>query len=201
VNSLTICYTQNIGGDLALLPRLYRYLQELKQKYDPNALLLDLGNSCSPDVWHCEVTKGRSTLTVMDAMGYHAANAMALDDNSREILKSSVSMGLVTERQAWRYHVPPLHDDDILVAGQESPALKLCIVAVPAQANKLENRMLHLKSVNKGIVGIVTVDMEAMRIKESLISPMPEETLPEPTIIAAVELVEEEARYAQRKKG
>lgn len=184
-----------------MLPRLYRFIDSLKQAHDPQALLLDLGKSCSVDSWHCEITKGRSTLMVLDAMGYHAANAMALDDESREILKSSTSMGLVTARQAWRYHVPPIQDEDILVAGQETPALKLCIVAAASSENKLENRMLHLNTVKKGEVGLVKVDMEAMKLVESGLFVMPDGLLPEATISAAVELVEEEARYAQRRKS
>ena len=200
MKQLSILYTQNIGGDLAMLPRLYRFLQSLKQQY-PQVLILDLGDSCSPDVWHCAATKGRSSLMVLDAMGYHAANASALEDEAREILKSNATMGLVTARQAWRYHIPPIQDDDILVAGVEIPALKLCIVAAPSAENRLQNRMLHLKAVNKGEVGLVKVDMEGMSIEEAAILAMPSGLLPEATISAAVELVEEEARYAQRRQG
>jgi hypothetical protein len=199
VKSLSILTTQAIGGDLAMLPRLYRFIQSLKAQ-DPQALLLDLGDSCSPDIWHCAATKGRSSLMVLDAMGYHAANASALEDEAREILKSNTSMGLVTARQAWRYHVPPIQDDDILVAGTEIPALKLCIVASPSSENRLENRMLHLKAVAKGEVGMVKVDMETMTLLEAEVFAMPSGLLPEATIAAAVELVEEEARFAQRRK-
>jgi hypothetical protein len=199
VKALTILYTQKIGGDLALLPRLYRFIQSIKQ--EPQTLLLDLGESCSPDSWHCAATNGRSTLMVLDAMGYHAANATVLDDEAREILKSNTSMGLVTARQAWRYHIPPIQDEDIVVAGVEIPALKLCIVAAPSAENKLENRMLHLQAVEKGEVGLVKVDMEVMRVVEIEVFAMPGGLLPEATISAAVELVEEEARYAQRRKS
>jgi hypothetical protein len=199
VKPLSILYTQNIGGDLAMLPRLYRFIQSLKAQ-DSQALLLDLGDSCSPEIWHCAATKGRSSLMVLDAMGYHASNASALEDEAREILKSSTSMGLVTARQAWRYHIPPIQDDDILVAGTEIPALKLCIVASPSSENSLENRMLHLKTVAKGEVGMVKVDMEATTIEETAVFAMPSGLLPEATIAAAVELVEEEARFAQRRK-
>jgi hypothetical protein len=200
MQALTILYTQNIGGDLAMLPRLYRFLQSLKEQA-PQALLLDLGDSCSSELWHCAATKGRSTLMVLDAMGYHAANASSLEDEAREILKSNTSMGLVTARQAWRYHLPPIQDDDILVAGTEIPALKLCIVASPSAENRLENRMLHLQTVNKGEVGMVKVDMDAMSIQETAVFAMPSGLLPEATIAAAVELVEEEARFAQRRQG
>jgi hypothetical protein len=198
VKSLSILYSQKIGGDFVLLPRLYGFIQSLKQ--EPQTLLLDLGESCSPDSWHCVATKGRSTLMVLDAMGYHAANANALDDEAREILKSNTSMGLVTARQAWRYHIPPIQDEDIVVASVEIPALKLCIVAAPSSENKLENRMLHLQGVAKGEVGMVKVDMETMTLVETDVFVMPGGLQPEATISAAVELVEEEARYAQRRK-
>src|SRR5689334_10902814 len=91
--SLTILYTANIRGDLELLPRLYTLIRQLKAQpivdedevmlcaIEPLArrtLLLDLGNSCAPDVWHCVETEGRSTLLVMDAMGYHATNVSGI---------------------------------------------------------------------------------------------------------------------------
>ena len=200
MNTLSILYTQNIRGDLQLLPRLYTFLQNLKRQYAPDALLLDTGNACTNDVWHCEVTKGRSTVTVMDAMGYHAVNvADFMGDSERDSLAGSLSTGLISKRHMWRYFVPPVRDEDIVIAGQATPAIKLCIVAAPAEKNLLENRMLHLKSVNKGEVGLLKVDMREMTILEETVSGMPEKMKPDATIAASVELIEEEARFTQKR--
>lgn len=201
MNILTILYTQNIRGDLQYLPRLYTFLQNLKHKFDSKALLLDIGNACADDVWHCEVTKGRSTVTVMDAMGYHAVNvADFMGDSERDSLATNVSTGLVTERHMWRYFVPPLRDEDIVIAGQATPAMKLCIIASPAEQNLLENRMLHLKTLEKSEIGLVQVDMQKMAItKEEIFTP-PKGFKPNASIAASVELIEEEARFAQKRR-
>lgn len=200
LDTLTILYSQNIGGDLAMLPYFYNFLQQLKREHDSSALLLDLGDSCTEDVWHCQATGGRSTLIALDAMGYHAANVQGLlADSEREKLKSGVSIGLVTERYAWRYFVPPVRDEDILVASVPIPALRLCIVAVPSDETKLENRNLQLQSVEKKQVGLVKIELSTMRITEKNIFTLPKGIKPDPTISAAVELVEEGARMLNNR--
>ena len=96
---LTILYTHDLRGDLDALPRLYSFLRQLKAHYaseevvqvcalDPaqppgRILLLDLGESCAPEVWHCQVSGGRSTLVVLDGMGYDAARVDDAADRSR----------------------------------------------------------------------------------------------------------------------
>lgn len=201
MNTLTILYTYNIRGDLALLPRLYTFLQLLKHEYDTSALLLDLGNACASDVWHCEVTQGRSTVIVLDGMGYHAANVSGfMEGTQRDALKGSISTGLVTERHMWRYFVPPNRDEDIVIAGIPTPALKLCIVAAPSEKNLLENRTLHIKAVDKSEVGLVQVNMDEMTLTKAEVFTMPKTTRPNATIAASVELIEEEARFAQKRQ-
>lgn len=193
-------YTQNIAGDLSLLPRLYTVIQQLKSEYHASTLLLDTGNACVESVWHCEATKGRSTVMVMDAMGYHAINVSGFMGNSeRDSLHGSITAGLVTERHMWRYFVPPLRDDDIVIAGQATPAMTLCIVLAPSEKTILENRMLFLKSVEKGQIGLVTVDMNSMSITRDDTITMPEKIKPDATIAASVELIEDEAHLAQKR--
>ena len=97
--SLTLLYSGEIAGDLALLPRLYTFLQRLHPPQQQPTLLLDLGGSCANSAWHCRETGGRSTLIVLDGMGYHAANvAGALDREGRDKLAENVTMGLVDAR-------------------------------------------------------------------------------------------------------
>ena len=95
---LVLLYTANIRGDLNLLPRLYTFIRVLQRDqtdaiYD---VLVDLGQSCAPDMWHCDVTQGRSTLLVLDAMGYDAANvADSLTPENREKFAEQVAVNLV----------------------------------------------------------------------------------------------------------
>ena len=85
---LTILYTHRLRGDLEALPRLYSFLRQLQAHYsedvprvcadDPappagSVLRLDLGESCDPQIWHCSASSGRSTLVLLDGMGFDAA--------------------------------------------------------------------------------------------------------------------------------
>lgn len=98
VDKLTILYTAKIRGDLTLLPRLYTFLQKLKAEAQHPVLLLDLGESCVDDVWHCAATGGRSTLVVLDGMGYHAANVTGfLEASQRDKLRTSLTTAMVDE--------------------------------------------------------------------------------------------------------
>jgi len=199
--SLTIFYTYQIGGDLQLLPRLYSFLQQLKAQYDAKALLLDLGAACVPGVWHCDVTGGRSTLIVMDGMGYHAANVSGyLATGERRKLQSNISTGLVDAQHSWRYAVPPVRDEGIIVSSKRSPALTLCLIAAAAAATRLDKRSLHLQAVDKGEVGIVQLSLRpSPTITHRAMVAMPAQLKPDATIAATVEFVQDEARYYQNK--
>ncbi|MEL6307540.1 MAG: hypothetical protein AAFQ52_05325 [Chloroflexota bacterium] len=202
MDSLTVLYTYGLRGDFALLPRLHTFIMQLKAKHDTQVLVLDLGASCDDSVWHCEATKGRSTLLVLDGMGYHAVNVSGiLSSADRDRLASSVTTGMVTERHGWRYFVPPVRDDDIVVAGKPTPALTLCIVARPAEKNQLSERILSLQAVEKAQVGMVKIDMGEMKISNSAIFEMPKGLKPDATIAASIELVEDEARQAQKRQS
>lgn len=203
VSRLTILYTQHIGGDLHLLPRLYTFLQSLQAEHsDAPVLILDIGDSCSPEIWHCQVTQGRSTFLVLDAMGYHAANsAELLSDSERDRLQTMVTTGLVNQRHAWRFFVPPFRDETIIVASAPTPALRLCIVASPSETTRFELGMLFLASVPKAHVGIVTIDIDQSSISQSRIVAMPNNSAPSATISASVELVEEEAQSASNRQS
>lgn len=202
MHTLTIFYTQDIGGELAQLPQLYTFIQHLKQQYDKRALLLDLGGACNDTIWHCRATQGRSSLLVLDSMGYHAVNISAyLDDAQRASLRNTLTVGMVSARHRWRYHVPPHRDEDIIVAGIATPALKLCIVATPAEQTRLENRLLTLQAVPQGSVGRAQIDLQALHIRETTQHQMPRGLRPHATIAATVELVEDEARQAQERNN
>ena len=159
--SLTLFYTANIAGDLALLPRLFTFLLQLRTDARRPTLLLDLGGSCADEVWHCRVTGGRSTLIALDAMGYHAANvAGALDDRNREKLAEQVTMALVDESRDWLYRVPPVCDERIRVKLRaRDDAARLQIVLSPAERTTVEGNAIFLGAVGAGQVGEALVDL------------------------------------------
>ena len=200
--SLTLLYTANIRGDLALLPRLYTYLQQLQGKDRRRTLLLDLGASCANSVWHCRATGGRSTLIVFDGMGYHAANVegiLACED--RAALAKQVTLGLVDRARDWAWPTAPAGDPSIRAVIQPSarPA-RLQIVLKPADGTGIEGRVLHLQAVATGQIGEVRVELaERARVAKATRHDLPPGTPPNPSIAGTVEFVEAEAQLLERK--
>ena len=187
---LTLLYSAHLRGDLALLPRLYTFLHQL----GPVDLLLDLGDACEESVWHCAATGGRSTLHVLDAMGYHAANVSAyLSAEGRAKLQAQpLGIALLASGESWQR-------DSLFISTDDSPPdtpHDLHIVLQPAAATRLENQTLHLAAVPGGSVGLVRLDTQT--IVEQAVLPLPATTLPDPTIAATVDFVLGEARYYQQ---
>lgn len=199
--SLTLRYSANISGDLALLPRMFTFLQRLGTAQGAGALLLDLGGTCSGEAWHCRATGGRSALIVLDGMGYHAANVEgALDADNREKLAEQVTMALVDAAQDWSYRVPPVSDPSIVVAlrPRESNA-RLQIALKPAAETRLDGNILRLRAVGAGQIGEAVVDLRGgPRLVSAATHALPSDTPPNPSIAGAVEFVEAEARYFLR---
>jgi hypothetical protein len=203
LDHLTIFYTGNLRGDLQKLPRLYTFLQRLKQQHAPKPLLLDTGNACADDIWHCEYTGGRSTLVVLDGMGYHAANVSGyLQPGERYKLNNVISTGMVDAEHNWRYHVPPVRDEGIIVAGQQTPALRLCIVAAPSDRTRLEQGTLYCQAIEAFQVGLIRLDLTGTpSLNDFEIVDMPDGLPPDATIAASVEFVEDEARFLRKKQS
>ncbi len=210
-----ILYTGNIGGDLALLPRLHTFLRQLKahppaadedevmlclvEPVPTRTLLLDVGGSCAADVWHCAVTGGRSALIGLDAMGYTAANVEGTltDEGRAKLADNYLNLALVDETHFWA-------DQDILVsvnpAAQTTPSLH--ILLMPNQTTYLDNRILHLAAVQAGQVGMAQISgvgNGSLRLTAQAVFDVPAAAPPDPTITAAVEFILNEARYLQRR--
>ena len=202
--SITLLYTANIRGDIHMLPRLYTFMQSLTPSERQGTLIVDLGNSCADDVWHCTVTQGRSTLIVLDGMGYHAVNsADCLDADQREKVADIVTMGLVDDAHAWQYHIPPVSDESIqatLYPTKTSCRLQICLS--PAESTYIEGNILYLADIPAQHIGIVQVDIHELPIiTHQEQHKLPPQTPPNPTIVASVEFVESEARYFQKKQA
>ncbi len=201
---LSLLYTAGIAGDLALLPRLFTFIQQLKATMPQPALLLDLGGSCRAESWHCRVTGNRSTLIALDGMGYHAANVDGLlEREARDQLADIVTMGLVDARHDWRFQPPP---DGMPIVRAALDAMDeadcLQIVLAPAAATRLEGRALFLRGVDKGEVGKARLDLRGgPRLVSARIHAMPPDTPPNPGIAGMVEFIEAEARLLARKRA
>lgn len=196
--SLTLLYTANIAGDLALLPRLYTFLQRLKAAAHQPALLLDLGGSCADDIPHCRETGGRSSLIVLDGMGYHAANvAGALNRENSDKLAAQVTLALVDEERDWLLPLPPPSEAGIRVTlrpRDDAPEPQICLA--PAATTRVEGKALYLRAVRVGQVGVACVGLPGgLRLLSACAHQMPPDTPPNPSIAGAVEFVEAEARY------
>lgn len=200
LDALTVLYTAGIGGQLERLPALYAFMQQLRLGRGAS-VLLDLGDQCAPDIWHCAATEERSTLIVLDGMGYHAAHTTSLPERSRQQLVGVCTMALVDEQHQWRYDVPPLRDEGIIVSSLPSPSFTLNIVLTPTDQTLLEGNTLFLGRLAPFVVGVVTVQLVSMQVSASEQHPLPADVRPDPTILAAIDFVLAEARYVQSRRA
>ncbi len=199
--SLTILYTANIRGDLALLPRLYTFMQQLQGEDRRTTLLLDLGASCAESVWHCRATGGRSTLVVLDGMGYQAANVEGiLGCEDRDLLAQQVTLGLVDRAQDWAWQAPAGDPGVRATINPSAQPARLQILLRPADSTCIDGRVLSLQAVAAGQIGEARVELaKRARIAHAARHDLPPGTPPNPSIAGAVEFVESEARYYQTK--
>jgi hypothetical protein len=196
---ISLLYTGGLRGDLRLLPRLHTFIREVKGRLDAAPLLLDLGDSCAPESWHCAATDGRSMLIGLDALGCHAARAEGLDENARQRLKDNLlGMALVAAAHPWHYG-----DGISVTAQQPDPAARLSIVLTPAETTYLQGAALRLAVVRAGQVGVVQLSLTegGAHLLSSEIAQMPSDTLPDPTLAGVVDFIEAEARQFQRRGG
>jgi 2',3'-cyclic-nucleotide 2'-phosphodiesterase (5'-nucleotidase family) len=192
---LTLLYTHGFRGDFDLMARMYSFIEQTRAQF-PDAILVDLGESCAPSVWHCAATEGRSSLVMLDGMGYHAANVEgALDNDNRHKLEGTTTMALVDARHSWRLHTPHLQDEGIIFSTNPTPALVLNVVLTPhANAPTLENGTLFLQTLNDGhLLGIVEIALEGVPQVGWVDVREMSKVAPHPMIQAAAEFVLEEA--------
>lgn len=196
-DSLTVLYTCGLRGDLALLPRLSTRLKALRAEVG-RVVLLDLGESCADSVWHCEVTGGRSMLIGLDALGYAAANTQSLKPEARARLEADENraLALVDDAHPW--------EGDLFTAFTGSPTAeheRLLISLEPSDVTRLEENVLRLARVQAGQLGAVHLSLNSPVLESSAVHHVLPGTLPDPTITAAIDFIEHEARYFVRKSG
>ncbi len=225
--SLSLHYSANLRGDLAMLPQLFTFIQRLKANTAPGSLLLDLGNACDEAVWHCRQTAGRSMLIALDGMGYHAANVEgALEAQVRKQVEELVSMALVDRDNDWRYRAAGFGessnasnvDNDSSEDSQDSQDIEISLRArpsampvrlqirlAPAERTRIDGNTLSLQTVRAGQVGAARVAFDelrhAPRLIDSAIHNLPPQTPPNPSIAGVIEFVASEARLFHKKQS
>lgn len=200
--SLSLLYTANLRGNIALLPQLYTFMRRLKSELQPGSLILDLGKACDDAAPHCRQTGGRSMLIVMDGMGYHAANVDgAFDATDRKRVVDQVTMALVDSAKDWHYRDALIEDTSIRLTVKPNAApARLQICLAPAESTRLDGNILFLRDVQMGQVGTVSIDLDGSpRIAEHAIHDLPADTPPNSSIAGAIDFVESEARLFHKK--
>jgi hypothetical protein len=225
--SLSIFYTANIRGDLALLPPLYTFLKSLREdlaRFSPEdeaevmicavqppparTLLLDLGDSCAADVWHCTATAGRSTLIALDAMGYHAANVSGLlsPESRAKLAENALGMALVDAEHPRELEgvilstiSPNVRQSADTLAGLS----KLHISLTADTTTRLVGHVLYLAQVEAGQIGTAYIGGtdSAPQLLADAVFDLPANTPPDPTISGTVDFVTNEARFFAKRQG
>lgn len=199
--SLRIIYTYQLKGQLGLLPPLYTYLTQLIKADPSDHILLDLGQSCQPDIWHCQVTSGQSCLTVLDGMGYTAAHTDGLLQPAiRQNLQKHMAMHLVDQNHPFEYSYA---DQNLCIASNPASNQHTLTIALKASpANQIKNGILHLKTIEQGEIGLVWLALTpTIHIHHATTERLPDKIAPSPVISATVDFVESEARFVQKRQN
>lgn len=206
-----ILYTHQVRGELEQLPRIFSFLRQLKAQYrtaiygddnpeitGPRFMVLDLGDSCSADVWHCQVTGGRSALFAFDSMGYEAANVEGIfNPRTWQQMNDNVHMALIDSA-----HPQKRQDEFFMAIDPLSASENLAINLHPAETTELKNKVLHLATCAHGEVGAVHLTKidTAFHLQSHEVHPMPRRTPADPTIAGVIDFVISEARYFVKRQ-
>lgn len=197
---VSLLFTQNLHGDLRFLPRLSRVLMHLRIE-DRRSYTVDLGNSCAPDVWHCEATDGRSMLIALDGINYSAANAEGLAEHARPQLSRS----LVTLKAVSAAH-PDWIERVALVStlpDEAIPGAEMTLVIKPQLEARVTGTMIEFPAVERYRIGRLrvrtdTVPFELVSVETFDVPPT---TPPDPVVSGMIDFIEGEARHYQKRRG
>lgn len=195
--ALTVLYTAGLRGDIESLPRLYTVLRELRARAEGGpVLLVDLGDRCAPDVWHCTVTDGRSMLIALDGMGYFAANVTGtLPPELRRKMGDLTQMALVdAEYRA-------IFQESVRVTAGESGGADdwpLVVNLDPAPEVSFHGHVLQLGGVAGPQIGRVRLRGGALDGRDRF--DVPPNAEPDPTIAGVVDFILSEARYTAQRR-
>lgn len=191
--SLTICYTANLAGDLHLLPRMHTFLRQLQQGMDGVILTVDLGGSCDPSRWPCDVTGGRAVLIALDAMGYDCANGTDITTQAgRDRLQEQTMMHLA-------YDGHPVLLPDVAIITHEADQIPdaLSLMLGHSEDSSFDGNVIRLAPVEKGQIGVARLTDRHLSVE---VHRLPGDTPPDTTIAGTISFIESEARYFQKRR-
>ena len=215
---LTVLYTACLRGQLEALPRLYTLIKRERATVRGPSITLDLGASCVPDSWPCEVTGGRAALVAMDSMGYDAfyidrGDPLASDPVTFDKLQNTILTPLVTDDRSltlvrhgldgrdWKIRLAGEHD------GQNTADSALLTIrlsrSVPSAESTRYDAARHTVYLadqwDMLQVGRLEVDLTDERITLYVHRVLTPDLPPDPTVSSVVDFVAAEAQYASRR--
>ena len=202
MEELTLLYTHNLRGNIELLPRLHTFIKRLRGDKPRQTPLIDVGDSCAAEVWHCSATGGRSMLIALDGMGYTAMHAGKMSLENRLKLREHLMSTLVDEETAY------FHGDLMFALHPGEGDGHLCVVMTPGAATlqfgslEAPGRALYLAGLHTGQVGVVQLEIadgQTPMLRTFEVHDVPPDTPPDPTIAGVVDFVLDEARYYQKR--
>ncbi len=203
---VTLLYTANVQGELALLPRLFTLVQQARRATDGPTLLLDLGDSCALNAWVCQATHGRAPFLVFDSMGYDAAliggpERVPIPPTALRRLVGDLVMPVVVWNRARTLQKRGV---EITLAPGNAPApTKEPVVRVDRARETLPavgDIVPVLGDVPQGELACVVMSWPDWCVQSVALRTLDAHTPADPTIGAVIELVEQEARaYTQRE--
>jgi hypothetical protein len=220
--TIGLLYTASLAGRLDLLPRLMTRIRQEKSRIAGPALLVDLGRSCSPDIWICDATDGRGMLVAMDAMGYDAFHIGAADmlytqpatvDSLRGVVQTPFAAGPwfgTVSRKGLKFHfasrvdvIPPDADPaDLTIALQLGTNPRADVEGYE------DYRLLSLDAgwtSSEPLLGRIDIALTPASPYIFIVSQVQlsisDDLMPDPSIAGVIEFVESEARHAERKRG
>ncbi len=207
IRRVTLLYTANVQGELALLPRLFTLAQQQRRAAaDSPVFLLDLGDSCALSAWVCQATHGRAPFLVFDSMGYDAAligggERVPIPPSALRRLVANLVMPIVVWNRARTLQKRGV--EIVLATGNAPAPAHMPMVRVDRTRETLPaigESEPTLGDVPQGALAHVSMSWPDWRVQAATLHTISAQTPPDPTIAAVVELVEEEARaYTQRE--
>jgi len=207
-STVTLLYTANLWGDLALLPRLFTLIQAERRASGGLVLLLDLGDTCSLESWVCRATQGRAPFLVLDGMGYDAVliggpEKVPIPLPSLRVLAASMVMAVVV----WNRARPLSKRGLTLTIAPGAAALPNTgpVIRVDRSTDSLpevDAPVVTLGDVAHGHLARVDLAWPEWTVRAAHLLAVSPAVHADPTIAALVEFVESEARhYTQRQGG
>lgn len=193
---MQIIYTAQLGKHFDKLPRIFNQIRQLRQ---PSTLLLDLGGVYSSEQWLCRATDNRAPYLVLDAMGYHVAYADGLTTGAIIGLQPQTQVRLLDNSvfHRWQWHEWLVNVGPTGLA----PCVTWALDEGNTQPYHAQDGRLTLYPYPDHI-GCVTVQWPEMSVQTATFIPYDFLVPPDPTIVAAIEFIEREARfYEQKQRG